>query len=172
MFTDNRPKISLEKSTLDVFLDVFSFGILALSFIYTLLNYTALPDQIPVHFNSLGEITRYDDKDMIWIFYFLGFPIIYGIFYFNKFPHIFNYPQKITSKNAKKMYSDATRVMRFLNISIALLFAIISFEIIQVSINKAHTIRPLANYLVISIVILMTIGPLAYVVLNLKTKKE
>lgn len=172
MFHENRPRINLEKSTLDIFLDVFSFGILILALLYTILNYSALPELVPMHFNHSGEITRYDSKDMIWVFFAIGFPTIYGIFYLNKFPHIFNYPQKITAENTKKMYSDATRMLRFLNVSIALLLAIISFEIVQVSLNQSKSITQTANYLIMGIVILMTIGPLIYVVLNLRKQKN
>lgn len=72
----------------------------------------------------------------------------------------------------KKMYSDATRMLRFLNVSIVLLFAIISFEIVQVSLNQSKSITQTANYLIMGIVILMTIGPLIYVVLNLRKQKN
>jgi len=63
-------------------------------------------------------------------------------------------------------------MLRFLNVSIALLFAIISFEIVQVSLNQSKSITQTANYLIMGIVILMTIGPLIYVVLNLRKQKN
>lgn len=153
MFNENRPKITLEKSTLDAFLDVFSFGILGIALFYTILNYSALPEQVPMHFNHSGKITRYGDKSSIWFLNIIGFATVYGLLYLNKFPHIFNYPQKITEENAKKFYSDATRMIRLLNVSIALLFAIISFEITQVSLNQTESISSIANYLLMGIVI-------------------
>ncbi|TYB79683.1 DUF1648 domain-containing protein [Bizionia myxarmorum] len=171
MFYQDRPKITLDKSTFDNFLDVFAFGLLIVTIIYTVLNYSALPDQIPMHFNYSGDITRFDDKDMIWLFPILGIATVSGIFYLNKFPHVFNYPQKITPENAKEFYSDATRMLRFINVSISLLFSIILFEIVQVSLNNAKIISQAANYIIMSIVILMTIGPLIYAFLNLKKKK-
>lgn len=171
MLYADRPKITLEKSTLDILLDIFAFGLLLVTLIYTALNYTALPDQIPMHFNGSGDITRFDDKDMIWLFPILGIATVSAIFYLNKFPHIFNYPQKITAENAKKFYSDATRLLRFINVSISLLFSIILFEIVQVALNNTKTISQAANYIIMSIVILMTIGPLIYVFLNIKKKK-
>tara|TARA_R110002012_G_scaffold303710_1_gene505705 strand:+ start:5503 stop:5694 length:192 start_codon:yes stop_codon:yes gene_type:complete len=63
-------------------------------------------------------------------------------------------------------------MLRFLNVSIVLLFAIISFEIVQVSLNQSKSITQTANYLIMGIVILMTIGPLIYVVLNLRKQKN
>ncbi len=170
MFDENRPRIRLEKSALDIFLDVLSFGIPALALFYTILNYGALPEQIPMHFNHSGNVARYDSKDHIWLIHIIGIASVYGIFYLNKFPHIFNYPQKITENNAAKFYSDATRLLRLLNVSIALLFGIIAFEIIQVALHNTKTISPIANYIIISIIILMTIGPLIYIILNLKKK--
>tara|TARA_R110000850_G_scaffold167924_1_gene292951 strand:- start:708 stop:1226 length:519 start_codon:yes stop_codon:yes gene_type:complete len=171
MFDENRPKIALEKTTLDNFLDIFSFGILAVALFYTILSYNALPKQVPMHFNYSGTITRYGDKSSIWFLNIIGFATVYGLYYLNKFPQIFNYPQKITLANAKKMYSDATRMIRLLSLSIALLFSIITFEIIQVSLNQTKAISTVANYLLMGIVILMTIGPIIYMVINLKMKK-
>ena len=171
MFYENRPRITLEKSTLDVFLDVFSFGILLLALLYIILNYSQLPEQVPMHFNHSGKVTRYGDKSSIWFLNLIGFATVYGLFYLNKFPHIFNYAQKITTQNAQKLYVEATRLIRFLNVCIAFLFAIISFEIVQVSLHKTDSISNFSNYLLMGIVILMTIGPIIYVVVSLIKKK-
>ena len=62
-------------------------------------------------------------------------------------------------------------MIRLLSLSIALLFSIITFEIIQVSLNQTKAISTVANYLLMGIVILMTIGPIIYMVINLKMKK-
>ncbi|MGY0392123.1 DUF1648 domain-containing protein [Bizionia sp. KMM 8389] len=172
MFYEDRPKITFKKTPSNVILEVLTYVILLTSFIYTIINYGNLPEQIPMHFNHSGKITRYGAKNSIWVLNIIGFAVAYGISYLNKFPHIFNYPVKITLENAHKYYREAIKMLQFVNIGIALLFAIISFEIIQVSLNETAYISKTSNYLLMSIIAILTFAPLIYVALTIKQKKD
>ncbi|MFD2552159.1 DUF1648 domain-containing protein [Bizionia sediminis] len=172
MFFDNRPKIDLKPTKLDRYVDITTFGLLILAFLYTCFQYNSLPELIPMHFNFDGTATRYDSKDMIWIIYIIGFPIIYGGYYLNKFPHLFNYPTKITAENAKTMYQHATRLMRFINLIMALIFTVLSIEIVRVSKQDNQQISQVAHYIIIALVVILTVGPLVSILWHLKAKKR
>lgn len=44
---------------------------------------------------------------------------ICGLLYIlNRFPHLFNYPVKVTSQNAHRLYGLATRMLRILNLTV------------------------------------------------------
>lgn len=172
MFYEDRPRLNLVKSQTDLFLEYLTWGLIFCSLIYTIIYYSRLPENIPMHFNYSGKVTRYGGKDSIWALNIIGYLVVYGGYYLNKFPHIFNYPQKITRENAEKFYSDATKMIRYLNLCIAFLFSIISFEIINIAMDSSKKINPAFNYIIIVIIIGMTVFPIVYIFKNLDTNKS
>lgn len=171
MFFDDRPKLKLEKSQIDLYLEYLTIGLMISSIVYAVIYYGSLPEKIPMHFNLSGKVTRYGGKESIWALNIIGLLTIYGGFYLNRFPHIFNYPQKITPENAKKFYTDATRMIRYLNLCLAILFSVINFEIINIALDSSKKFTTIANYIILFLVIGMTVFPLIYVFKNLGKRK-
>jgi uncharacterized membrane protein len=170
MFLENRPKPKLEKSNFDYLIEYATFSLIAISFGYAIYFYGSLPEQVPMHFNASGEVDRYGSKASIWALYLIGFGTVIGMFYLNKFPHIFNYPKKITEDNAKKYYSDATRMLRYLNFGIAILFATIGYEIVNIALDSSKGFTAMSHYILITIIVTMIIFPMVYVIKNLDKK--
>lgn len=168
MFYENRPKIRLKKSNTEKAVEYMTFGLLMLSALYTIYHYDNLPDNVPIHFNHKGEVDRYDSKDSIWGLHIIGFVLIYLMYHLSKFPHIFNYPQKITEENAEKFYNDAVKMIRYTNICLALLFVLINYEIVQLALNDKLTSLPVITGLIIVIIVLITVAPFIYLVKYLK----
>ena len=52
-----------------------------------------------------------------------------GMTILNKYPHIFNYPSKITIENAERQYTIATKLIRYLKLIIVITFSFIAFQI-------------------------------------------
>jgi len=171
MFYEDRPKLKLEKSTLDYIIEYSTFGLLACSLFYTIYYYGSLPDKVPMHFNASGEVNRYGSKASIWALYIIGIGTVMGMYYLNKFPHIFNYPKKITEDNAEKYYTDSTKMLRYLNLGVALLFAVIGFEIVNIALSSSKSFTSISGYIMIAIIVAMTLVPIVYLIKNLGKKK-
>ncbi|MGB5507291.1 MAG: hypothetical protein WBM95_00145, partial [Robiginitalea sp.] len=75
-------------------------------------------------------------KGIIWTLPIIGFTMFIGLYWLNKYPHIFNYPQKVTKENAKRLYTTGTRMIRTLNALITCLFAYITYSTIQVALGN------------------------------------
>ena len=172
MFDNNRPKLKLEKTTLDYIIEYSTFGLLACSLVYTIYYYGSLPEKIPMHFNASGEVNSYGSKNSIWALYGIAITTVIGMYFLNKSPHIFNYPQKITKDNAQKSYTDATKMLRYLNFGIALLFSTIGYEIVSIALNSSNSFTTYSNYIIIVIIATMTLFPIFYVIKNLGKKKD
>jgi hypothetical protein len=54
----------------------------------------------------------------------------------NRFPHVFNYPKKITNQNAERQYTIATRLIRYLKFIVVLGFSIIALITSQAASDK------------------------------------
>lgn len=171
MFYEDRPKIKLKKTTGDNIVEYTSLGLLVFSIIYTLYFYKSLPEQIPMHFNTSGEVNGFGSKDSIWALHAIGIATAIGLYFLNKSPHIFNYPQKITIDNAKKYYTDATRILRYTNLGIVIIFTLLEYQIINIALKKSSSLNGITQYIVLAIIATITLFPIVYVFKNLKKKK-
>lgn len=126
-----RPKITLIPTMADKLVEVLGWLILLTLWGWTISHYSALPDTIPTHFNGAGEADGFGSKASI-----IGLPIIatllfIGFTVLNRYPHIFNYPTTITQDNALRLYTLATRMLRYLKLILVVVFGGITFKTIQ-----------------------------------------
>ena len=162
-----RPKITLIPSTADKLVELLGWLILLTLWGWTFTHYSALPDTIPTHFNAAGEADGFGSKASI-----IGLPLIatllfIGLTVLNRYPHIFNYPAAITQDNALRLYTLATRMLRYLKLVLVLVFGGIEFMTIQNATGKAAGLG--AWFLPLTLVLVFL--PLLYFVVKSVQKK-
>ncbi len=101
--------------------------------ILTIINYNSLPEIIPVHFNARGEADGFGSKVAILSLPAIAAVIYTGMTILNHFPQVFNFPAEITKENALSQYTFATRLIRFLKLTIVVIFGGITFNTIQIA---------------------------------------
>lgn len=131
MMYRDRPKLKLLLTTTDKALEIIGLCTLLALWTLVILNYTKLPDTIPIHYNASGEIDGYGNKSMIWNILLIGSIIYAGMTLLNRFPHIFNYTTKITAQNALREYTIATKIVRCTKLIILLMFGYLILKIIN-----------------------------------------
>ena len=128
---NKRPRIKLQLNQTDKILEIVGWisvvGIWALP----LINYSILPEIIPIHFNGAGKADEFGNKTHIFVLPIISTLLFIGLTTLNKHPHMFNYPSQITKENAVHQYTNATRMMRVLKLVIVLLFGLIIFKTIE-----------------------------------------
>ncbi|WP_040278940.1 DUF1648 domain-containing protein [Psychroserpens damuponensis] len=127
----NRPRIKVPTEPLDVVVDLISVTIYIVLIVYTAINYGELSNIIPIHFNAAGEADGFGDKTYVWLLPAIGIVTFILLFVLNKFPHIHNYMVNITEDNALKNYRFSTRIVRFTNVFVAILFAFIQYTMVE-----------------------------------------
>ena len=110
-----RPKLKLELTTFDKTLEILGWISILAIWVLTITNYTNLPDTIPIHYNGAGQADGFGGKDNILTLPLIATILFVGLTILNKFPHVFNYPTNITADNALRQYTNATRLIRYLN---------------------------------------------------------
>jgi len=128
---NKRPKIALELNQTDRILEIIGWILLIGIWILTLANYFGLPETIPIHFNAAGEADGFGNKITILALPILSTLLFVAMTILNKYPHVFNYPTKITQENALSQYTGATRILRYLKLIIVIIFGGIVFMTIQ-----------------------------------------
>ncbi len=131
-----RPKITLVPTTADKLVELLGWIMLLAIWGLTITHYSTLPDTIPTHFNGAGEADGFGSKASI-----IGLPVIatllfIGITVLNRYPHSFNYPSPVTQDNALRLYTLATRMLRYLKLVLVLVFGGIELMTIQHATGK------------------------------------
>ncbi len=123
----SRPRIKIEIGTTDRIIEALAAIALVLILIITSYYYSELPDTIPQHYDLEGNPDRYGNKTLSLVLPGIGILMYIGLTILNLFPHVFNYPVKITEENAKKQYRLATRLLRTIKLVIVSMFAFITY---------------------------------------------
>lgn len=89
------------------------------------MHFLCLPDIIPTHFNDSGKADNYGNKSGIFILPVLATILYLGLTQLSRHPRIFNYPLRITVDNARQQYTIATRMIRFLKLSVLVIFTLV-----------------------------------------------
>lgn len=134
---EKRPKIKPEIDSIDKMVELAGLLMVLGLWGFTFLNYPDLPATIPTHFNAKGVADGFGAKSTVF-----ALPVVATIFYvgmtiLNLFPHIFNYPVKITPENALRQYGHATKLVRWMKLGLILVFFAIVVQTVQTATGKA-----------------------------------
>lgn len=120
------------------------------------MNYSTLPDQVPIHFNFKGEADNYSGKGSIIALPIISFLSSALLIYLTKFPHNYNYPIKITKENALREYTYSKQMILQLAVVIAGVFLFVTNMIL----SKANGFpNPLGQWST-AIIVLATLAPI------------
>ncbi len=100
----SRPKINPPLSVFDIILESLA-ALFVLWMIATLImDYPALPERVPTHFNASGEADDWGGKPSLLLLPVIAVVLYAGLTILNRFPYAFNYPFEITEENAERQY--------------------------------------------------------------------
>lgn len=158
---DKRPKIPVKLVPLDYFIEFIGAIGLACLILLPICFYNDLPNEIPKHFNALGQVDAYGKRGIIWLLPVIGLVLYVAFTVLNKYPFVFNYPVKVTTDNAERLYKIGTRSIRLLKVVIILSFAFLNFKTIEIALNGADEICKF--YLPLFLIVLaILIGTMIY----------
>lgn len=127
---NKQPKLKIALTTTDKVLEMLGWaGVLAI-WVLTIANFQHLPDTIPVHYNFAGEPDRFGSKGSLFILPVVATVLYTGLTTLNNYPHLFNYLTLITTDNARKQYTTATKIIRYIKVIIVVIFGFIVWHTI------------------------------------------
>lgn len=132
-----RPIIIIKPTKTDQVIEVIGYVILVSFWLITMFTFSYLPEQIPIHYNGLGEVDNYSHKKSIFLLPIIG-TFLYAILsQVSKNPESLNYNIEITEQNAESHYRNSIKMMRILKIIVVLLFFMIDIETISIAMKKS-----------------------------------
>lgn len=86
-----KPKLDIPRSTVGKAFDALVIALFAACLTYVILSWNQLPDQIPAHFGTDGEVDRYGSKLELLLLPIIAVVLWIGLFILEKYPHTYNY---------------------------------------------------------------------------------
>jgi uncharacterized membrane protein len=150
---NQRPVLDIPVTPLENLLDLSAFAIAAACWILLGYHYNTLPNEIPQHFNALGQPDRYGDKGTLFLLPSIATVMVLLLHILKRFPHQFNYPYNITPENAPFEYRKSLMILRVVALLAALLLFYCIYVVIQGAILGQMGLGPVFFVLVLAVVI-------------------
>ncbi|HTS44925.1 MAG TPA: DUF1648 domain-containing protein [Puia sp.] len=153
-----RPRLRPEPNQTDEIIELSGWIFVVILWGLSLYSYSTLPDRIPTHFDVVGMPDKWGSRNAFFVLPVVGTVVFIGLTILNRYPYLFNYPVTITNENALAQYTNATKMMRWLKLSLGLLWCLINRFTYSISEGKANRF----NYWLLSIPVLMILIPTIY----------
>jgi len=153
----NRPKIELRSNKKWLFVEAITLLLVIAYFLNLMFVWKGIPDTIPIHFNINGEVNGVGSKN--WMIY-LGVIdiIIYLILtWVGRYPHLANFPVKITESNAEKQYILLRIFLKLIKLELSFYFLYIQFLMIM-SIFAVQGLLRMHDFINMVIILIITLG--------------
>jgi uncharacterized membrane protein len=138
-----RPKLMLERTSLENWLDLCTVVLLAYLWILLYAEWDFLPSKIPTHFGPLGKPDSWGGKSSLWMLPMIGSGLALLLTVVRHYPHLSNYPWQITDDNAAAQYRITRSMLSWLKLELVWIFAYLEWGILQVAKEKASGLNPI-----------------------------
>lgn len=143
-------------------LNVLSIAMIVGVFVFLLLSWKHIPDQVPGHYNGVGEIDRWGSKAELWMCPVFSVIIYLIITFTERHPRIWNTGVKVTVENQARVYCTLKNMIVTLKFAVVFLLEFITIHSV--------TAKPLPVWFLPATMILV-FGPMAYYMFILYVKK-
>jgi uncharacterized membrane protein len=126
-----RPEIYIQKKSIDIFFEMVALLTIIFMWAFCLYHYKSLPEIIPTHYGANGIADDYGSKKTLFLIPGIVTIIVVGMRWLNRYPHKFNYMTAITADNAERQYRMATRLIRYIQFIISVLFSYIVVKTVE-----------------------------------------
>lgn len=121
--------LKFEKGKFNIILNVLCLIILVSTILFLTVTWSKIPDKVPMHYDSVGNIDRWGSKLEILIL-----PVITWIMYgfmtiIEKFPQAWNTGVKVTEENKERVYCTLIHLISTIKFIIVCVFAYLTIQI-------------------------------------------
>ncbi|AOV09044.1 DUF1648 domain-containing protein [Sporosarcina ureilytica] len=135
----DRPKLKLKLTPLELVLNVITIILFVGSLVYLFVSWTTLPNEVPAHYNSLGEVDRWGHKWEMVILPIIAVILWIGMTILEKYPHVYNY-MNLTKENIEAQYLNGRLMVNVIKNIITIIFAYINWNNIQVALGRHESL--------------------------------
>lgn len=166
---EERPRMVPARRAADVILDRCGLILLLLLWCYSLLSFSSLPSQIPVHYNVDGTVDRMGGKATVFLLPGIISAVYLLLSYLITRPRLLNYGVVINEYNAERQYRLAIRLLRIIRLVIVAACFFINYKIIH---YRQGSAAQLEWWFLPAFFLLMLLPSFAFIRQSLKEKND
>lgn len=130
--------VETHKTRINRVFDLIAIGLFIAVIFYTLFQWNQLPEQVPIHFNALGEVDNYGSKWVLLLVPMISVGLFALLEFLERHPEWHNYPRRLNEMNAPRFYQSSRELLnRVKNLSL-LLMAYTQWEIVRVGLGDSN----------------------------------
>ncbi|WP_175640464.1 DUF1648 domain-containing protein [Metabacillus schmidteae] len=129
------PKIHIQKTKSEWTWDIIGYASYLGSVLFLMIVWNMLPDEVPAHYNAMGEVDRWGSKWEMVILPIVGAFLLVTMQIVEKYPEVHNYPARLNESNAEKFYLSSRKLVNQLKNICLILFAFIIFESASIALD-------------------------------------
>ena len=115
--------IKIERNALDILESIVSILSIVGVAVYLILAWKTIPDQIPGHYNALGEVDRWSNKSELIVLPIISV-LLYGLItLIERYPQIWNTGVRVTEENRAAVYRLLKSMIAVVKMFTLLMFA-------------------------------------------------
>lgn len=157
MIDPNFDHVTTERRPIHKAFDAITIALFIVTIILLVLNWTKLPDTVPIHFNIKGEADGWGSKYTLFFLPVLTVALFTFLTFLEGKPHIFNLPVKITEQNMHRQFAFARTIM---NVMKNLCTILMSFIVLSTVFDAKQTPIPYSNVIIFSLIGLLIVSTL------------
>ena len=152
MDKSERPILNLPFSPLETILDRLGLAGVLLGIAVLTATWPDLPQRVPTHFGASGAPNAWGGKTSLLIGPIVALVIYIGLTLLARYPHLYNYPKRLSADNAERMYRLGRGLIIWLKTEIVWLFTWLSWATINVALGHAAGLGPWPIYVALGII--------------------
>lgn len=114
--------MKIQKNTFDIVIDIICLIFLIGLIIFVAIAWPNIPDQIPGHYNAMGEVDRIAGKGSLIGLIAISWSMYILMFVIEMFPQTWNTGVKVTKENKARVYRTMKDLLSISKLLIVLIF--------------------------------------------------
>lgn len=114
--------MKIKRTKFDIFIEVCCLLCLVGIWIYLIVIWEHIPDEIPGHYNAMGEIDRVTGKGSLLILPITTWIMYIGLTVVERFPQVWNTGVIVTEENKERVYRILKSMLGTLKLNVVVVF--------------------------------------------------
>lgn len=136
--SNRRPKLNIPRTKSEWVWDIIGYTFFICSLIFFIASWNELPDQVPAHYNAMGEVDRWGSKWELFILPGIGLFVIIPMHFLEKKPWLHNYPKRFNENNAKEFYILSRKLLNQLKNICLIIFSVLLLELVILALGRGN----------------------------------
>lgn len=131
-------QVETHKTRINRVCDLIAIGLFIAVNFYTFIQWNQFPEEVPIHFNALGDVDNYGSKWSLLLVPMISVGLFELLEFLERHPEWHNYPGRLNEMNAPRFYQSSRELLnRVKNLSL-LLMAYTQWEIVTVGLGDSN----------------------------------